>query len=230
MTDTSLVFAGKVDTVSQWTDVSGYGNHAIQPTAANQPSIVSGSTSIVMNATSGGSAYYFDGTPQPNQKHFYIEYNSSLRFDNNWTISYWVNSRATLDGGRIFFNHDGSVGMYIYISDATNPNKLKIYVVDTIGAAKIIASNTDVKDGLWHNTVVQRGGGYFWIYIDGKYDNKVADTLGDIGTSAPIYIGANANGYAQLDAYLVAPRFWQRLLTPSEIEKNYELGLIGIRG
>lgn len=232
-TDSSLVFAGKVDTVSQWTDVSGYGNHAIQNNLDWQPTIISGANTIAINATTGGKVYYFDGAAYPNADNFKIPYNSHLRFDDEWTLSFWINCCDLANQAWIFTNAYGSDIARMYVVIKTD-GKVRYYVKDNNGSYTAVESNTSVDDGLWHNIVCQRGGGYLWIYIDGEYDNKIAESLGDCGNSHNIYIGAsvdegNNTSSQGLKGYMVAPRFWQRTLEVSEIANNYGLDLLRIR-
>lgn len=231
MTDTSLVFAGKIDTVSQWADISGYDNHAIQPTAANQPSIISGNISIAMNATSGGLAYYFDGAASPNCKYFYIPHNNSLNFNDDWTLTFWINTKST-DRLAIFDKYISGVGIYIHMSYPTQVGKVYLRIDDTNGVGATLFNYKIINDGLWHNIVIQRcsNDGDFKMFTDGQYDRNFADIYGDHRNSAPIYIGASSGIYHPFKGYMLAPKFWQRVLTPSEIEENYKLGLINIRG
>ena len=229
MADPSLVFAGKVNTISQWVDISGYGNHAIQSTATNQPSIVSGSASVVMNATIGSSVYYFDGVAAPNHKCFYIPYDDSLYLNNNWTISCWINAKVS-SRSRLFSTELMTPMFYIDIDVVTYVNKILAVFRDVDGSYIFLVSNALINDGLWHFIVTQRANGFFWVYIDGKYDNKVADTLGSIGNTNNIYFGARLAGEVPYKGYMVTPRIWRRFLIPSEIEEQYKLGLINIRG
>jgi len=233
MADSSLVFAGRVDTVSQWTDVSGYENHAIQNNPDWKPTVISGANTVAINATTGGKVYYFDGAAYPNADNFKIPYNSSLRFDDEWTLSFWVNCRNPTMQIRLFTNDygvDPTCVLVLINADGT----IRHYARDD-SSNKYVDSSISISDGLWHNIVCQRGGGYLWIYIDGVYDNKVAETLGDCGNSHNIYIGAavNEGNYTSangLKGYMVAPRFWQRSLGVSEIANNYRLDLLRVRG
>lgn len=233
MTDPDLVFAGKVDTVSQWTDISGYGNHAIQNSPDWQPAVISGADTIAINATVGGKAYYFDGAAYPYADNFKIPYNSSLRFDDEWAFSFWVNCQDLTNQAQLFTNNYGSDPAYTYVVIKTD-GKIRFYIRDNNNSYMAVEGNISIGDSLWHNVVCQRGGGYLWIYIDGQYDNRIAESLGDCGNSHNIYIGASVNesNYTStvgLKGYMVAPRFWQRVLSASEIANNYRLDLLRLR-
>ena len=234
MADLNLVFAGKVNTVSQWTDVSGYGNHAIQNNPSWKPTIISGANTVAINTTTGGRAYYFDGAASPNADNFKIPYNSSLRFNDEWTLSFWINCCDLANQAWIFTNAYGSDTARIYIVIKTD-GTIRHYARDNNNSYAAVESNMSVDDNLWHNIVCMRGDGYLWIYIDGVYDNKIAETLGDCGNSHNIYIGASVNESSNtssngLKGYMVAPRFWQRMLGVSEIVSNYGSSLLEMRG
>jgi hypothetical protein len=93
------------------------------------------------------------------------------------------------------------------------------------GRGDYVRSKTDVQDGQWHHiagTMSKSGGNYIYrIYVDGKLDNSITNSMGLPATSGAWAIGARSNGGWPYKGLIGDVRIFDRALSPSEIRKIY---------
>ena len=89
-----------------------------------------------------------------------------------------------------------------------------------------VKSKTDVQDGQWHHvagTMSQSGSSYIYrIYVDGKLDNSITNSVGLPATTGEWAIGAQSNGGWPYKGWIGDVRIFGRALSPSEIRKLYK--------
>jgi len=219
----SLLFAGKVDTVSQYTDHSGHANHGIQPTAANQPTILTGSDSVAINANKGGSCYDFDGTDD------YLYLTNNINFGGGMTILGWFRMEDYTDYQQIFSAYNAVSNDRVNIEfHAFGANTLRFgYCND--GVLHFLSFSA-IQAGVWN---------YFGFTYDGgttvtAYLNH--DRLPD-GTSGPtsvyvagVNLGCRQDNVNFFKGQMVGIRIYDNPLSVTKILKQRIMDLVGMVG
>lgn len=94
------------------------------------------------------------------------------------------------------------------------------------GQGDYVKSKTDVQDNRWHHiagTMSKSGDNYIYrIFVDGKLDNTVTNSMGLPATTGDWAIGARSNGGWPYKGYIGDVRIFNRALSPSEIWKVFK--------
>ena len=149
-----------------WYDLSGNGNHAVQATAAAQPSITGGQSIAGMYRD-------FDGTDD------FMDCGNKSDFDFGATDSFGIGAWAKMDN---------SIANYRVISGKADGSSIDGYflrhtlngnitiMIEEVGGANAASANAaqDYRDGLWHFPfgVVNRASNLIIIYVDGILKNQ----------------------------------------------------------
>jgi hypothetical protein len=209
----------EVDTPSLWKDVAGRGLNGVQATVLRQPTLA--------DSFNSGKCYEFDGVASPNNDTFAIPYNSIIRLNDNFTFSIWINTKSVAANSRIASNYRG-VPARVMIN--YNNGTVQLYMTDSVSTVKFVSSTITVNDGNWHKLIFQRHSGYIWIYIDGKYNNRVNEgTLADCGNIGDMYFACNLGDTSIWDGKQLRPRIYQYGLSAIEIASQYRMDLLTLR-
>jgi len=88
-----------------------------------------------------------------------------------------------------------------------------------------VRSNANVQDNRWHHvvgTIRQSGSDYVYsIYVDGKLDNTLTNSMGLAATSNGWDIGERYDGIQSYRGLIDDVRIFDRALTPAEVRKLY---------
>jgi len=214
-----LLFAGKVDTVSQYTDHSGHLNHAIQPTAANQPTILTGSDSVAINANKGGSCYNFDGVDN------YLYLTNNIDLSAGGTILGWYNCDALTTDNQIISGFNAANGDRFSIQ-LMGDDSLRMSYFDGTNTYPLSFSATEAN--VWN---------YYAFTFDGTatvtaYLNH--DRLPD-GANAPestsnagVFIGCRQDTVNFFEGKMVGIRIYDEVLTSAQILARRKMDISGM--
>lgn len=138
------------------------------------------------------------------------------------TVSGWVKT-ATDSYGTIFTNRGSSdtgvagSGKFAFL---ISTKRLYIYANNGTPSLSMISAK-NIADNKWHHVAFTSDGTYWVLYIDGKEDTRVTNTMG--GTSGWGRIGAD--GAFWTTGYLDDISIYYQSLTASQIENIYAQGL-----
>ena len=181
--------------VSQWTDLSGSGNHADQPTSGNRPVVEEG-------ALNGKPVLNFDPTTN---SYLTVTEATSLTNPNVTLIAVAKKkSGSSVNTATIIQRHNGQGIALQWVGSST-----MAFWVNTTGANGAIASGTYGVIGATHNGTTGR------VFVNGT---QVATmSVGAIaGGSAPFYIGSQPTPGFNLDGSLAELLIFNRAITDAE--------------
>jgi hypothetical protein len=88
-----------------------------------------------------------------------------------------------------------------------------------------VQSVANVQDNEWHHlvgTMAKSGSGYVYsIYVDGRLDNTITNSVGLTATTGSWAIGARYDGSWSYQGLIQDVRIFDRALTPAEVRKLY---------
>jgi hypothetical protein len=194
-------------TGTTWSDLSGEGNNG---TLTNGPTF---------DPTNGG-AISFDGTDE----YVTVQYNSALDISTAITVEAWVKYRSQGEIG-------GAGRTYSVISYKGYPwtwlledqsGQFNFRISTTSDSDSNIASNYYHGLNNWDHVVCTYNGATQAIYVNGILQNSKSLT-GTIDTSATtIELGTYGTGDYSLNGWLANHRIYNRALSASEVQQNYQ--------
>jgi hypothetical protein len=88
-----------------------------------------------------------------------------------------------------------------------------------------LKSQAAVQDDQWHHvvgTLARSGDAYLYsIYVDGRLDGTMTNSVGLAATTQPWSIGARSTGEWAYVGRISDVRIFNRALTPAEVQKLY---------
>lgn len=201
-----------------WYDLSGYGNHGTQETAANQPSIT-GSDNLA------GYTREFDG----GNDYVEITDNSNLNYS-TWTeatFSFWarpdVSTSVPYNEMTVFSQYGVSGDRPIYFHVDHPSDKWDCKINNGVGG-DVIDISVIVPGEWYHVTAVWISSTSLKLYIDGVLVNTdTTDIAANMETcSNPHWIGARS-GYEDeyFNGAVDSVRVYNRALSAAEIQRQY---------
>jgi len=192
-----------------WFDLSGNGNNG---TLTNMDG-------ANLDSANGGS-FTFDGTDE------YISETSSLSdnfWQGSWTASFWVNfdtlNTTTSGGGDKPLLHHGVNGTRtgLHLTQRNTRIHFGLYSDDLQGT-KVLSTGT------WYNVVFTLNNSTYvkQNYLNGVFDNSHTGGGAYIGTGTNTRIGGKVLTFGLLfDGFMSSCNFYNRVLTASEIQQNF---------
>jgi hypothetical protein len=192
-----------------WYDLSGNGNNG---TLTNMDG-------ANLDSANGGS-FTFDGTDE------YVSETSSLSdnfWQGNWTASFWVNfdtlNTTTSGGGDKPLLHHGVNGTRtgLHLTQRNTRIHFGLYSDDLQGT-KVLSTGT------WYNVVFTLNNSTYvkQNYLNGVFDNSHTGGGAYIGTGTNTRIGGKVLTFGLLfDGFMSSCNFYNRVLTASEIQQNF---------
>src|SRR3989338_6796430 len=147
--------------------------------------------------------------------------NQAHSFTDNFTIEFWVRPSYD-DTDRLLINKSSPSNQGYYIKRG-NINGNKAMIMAYVGGSTVTSPALGIIDGNWYHVAVTWAKGELSplkIYINGNL-NGSANLNSLIGSSNPLVFGKNFNG--RMDEIA----FYNRALSPSEIQAHYNLGIGG---
>ncbi|QQL45498.1 cadherin domain-containing protein [Sulfuriroseicoccus oceanibius] len=138
------------------------------------------------------------------------------------TVSFWINTTSTQNGGEKVFDMGGAVFVRFYNGD------LQPVFDGSSGGAQIFDAN--INDGQWHHVVAHNdGAGTTTMWVDGVAIGTQSETIYDIASlGREVSIGATYNSTGEnLEALFDDFAVWQRALSTAEIDHIYSEGVAG---
>ena len=188
-------------TGTTWTDVSNTGNNS---TLTNGPTF----------SNANGGCIVFDGVDD----YVNVPYNASkISFpSNNATICVWYRVSTVGDGYGALVTQRSVTG-----------SGIQSYMISTRlyadgGGTAGVSSNTVIPNGTiaFGVIVYDKTNSLLKLYVNGVYDNQVSYT-GNIQDTYPIQLGNGAFGDGPFPGNIYLASVYNRALTASEIQQNY---------
>jgi len=192
-----------------WTDLSGQGNNG---TLTNMDG-------ANLDSANGGS-FTFDGTDE------YVSETSSLSdsfWQGNWTASFWVNfdtlNTTTTGGGDKPLLHHGVNGTRTGLHLTQRNTRIHFGLFsDDLQGTKVLSTGT------WYNVVFTLNNSTYvkQNYLNGVLDNSHTGGGAYAGTGTNTRIGGKVLNFGLLfDGFMSSCIFYNRVLTASEIQQNF---------
>jgi len=200
--------------VSYWKfdgDVTDSGPEDVDLTAANLTSTTGVRNTSYYIATDG---YAYDATPK------YTPYNFGT---NDFSISCWVKSTATSQGGMVS-RYSATVASFGLVTDGSGSNVWFLTRSGSGAAATHVFTSLCINDGVWHHVVAVRKGTLHKVYVDHSNTESNTSTIRDVdNTSLSMILGRYARdaGGGGLGGSLDEIRIYSRALSDSEVEGLY---------
>ena len=196
-------------TGTTWSDLSGNGNNAV---LTNGP---------IYNSSNGGSIA-FDGADDYTR----ITNNATINFStNSFSLNCWVKTDQTGSTRMIISkgNSDAINGGKAYNLYLGNGGTTWLFGVWRGGDNNSVGSTQFVQIGTWVNLVgvydsVQ---GTQRLYANTNLIGSATRTAGDISVANDLFVGAGANGGGVWDGNISQVSIYNRALTASEIQQNF---------
>jgi len=190
--------------------------------------------SFVNGASVVDGVYNFDGVDD------YIDFGnlSSVQIDRNdsFTLDFWI--YRTSNGYLYPFtkiitgdvqNKGFSFGI-LGSSDSSNPNRVQLRMLSSTLAELSTFSNDTVPFAQWANVCVSSDGTSTFsgveFYINGVLSGKINSTdalsSGTLINTSPVQMAAYRSVFISDDSKQSTVKFYNRVLTPTEITQNYE--------
>ena len=194
---------------TSWSDLSGNGNNG---TLTNMDG-------ANLDSANGGSLT-FDGTDE------YVSETSSLSdnfWQGNWTASFWVNfdtlNTTTSSGGDKPLLHHGVNGTRTGLHLTQRNTRIHFGLFsDDLQGTKVLSTGT------WYNVVFTLNNSTYvkQNYLNGVLDNSHTGGGAYAGTGTNTRIGGKVLNFGLLfDGFMSSCIFYNRVLTASEIQQNF---------
>ncbi|MBD3319139.1 hypothetical protein GF342_04490, partial [Candidatus Woesearchaeota archaeon] len=193
------------DSDNAW-DYSGYGNNGSE------------NGGVIWNLTGGydgKGAYEFDGLTS----YLSLGTPSELQLSNQFTLSAWVNVGDFSTSKRIISKDDNSLRSYAL--QVNTDQKVHLYVWKS-GSAYQVASNAVLDADKWYHVTGVNNGSHLVVYVNGSYDNSIADGGVFDTDNAAFEIGRKGDGSNYFNGTIDEPMVFNRTLSDSQIQAIYE--------
>ena len=171
------------------------------------------------------SSLSFDG----DDDYVEISGNDDLAHNNSFSLSALIripesnnNPWSSLVGGYLGY------GYIVYAGSNNDEGKLRLEINDGNGH---VTSNTDLRDGLWHDISVTFDGNLACVYIDGIKENESSiSTNFSSSTSHNLKFGGinhNAAGNESFNGNISKVTIWDSALSESEVQSHMNTMLTG---
>ena len=156
------------------TDSSGNGNNG----TVNGATVVDGKF---------GKCYSFDGTNDV------INLGTGISLTNNFTISLFIKTTNTLNDKSIISkeNVGGDFPQFLATLKSNGIITFSLFATNSSPLYISLDSVSAINDGLYKNIILTRDGSFANIYINGKFDSKMAWTNSQWNSTANVCIGAS---------------------------------------
>ena len=201
-------------------DYSSYGNNG---------TLGDGNSSYVPTWTADcqvGGCYYFDGT---NSDVIIVNDSSSLTLGDAFSASFWINPQAA-PGFELVFNkeatgdHSAPYDTYAFYSDQYNSDRWTFGVNGSQSISIPYFTNTWSFISVTFDPSIDTAK----IYRDGQLLNESTGFTNDIVDSPYLlYIGNLLTGDGDFYGYIDELMFFDRVLSPEQINASYQAGLAG---
>lgn len=200
-------------------DRSGQGNNGLYYNATG--------TSPVIGKI--GQALNFDGT----NDQIIVTNNSGLGITGNIAISAWVRRDQSNRYETILSKTNGSVWNYQFgfcsgsAGDGCTGQLDKLNFYSNAATPAFVNSTGTISDNNWHHVVASRSGSTMSFYIDGDSAGTASFSGSFNNNSFDIWIGndgVSSPTAGTFDGLIDDVRVYNRALTPSEIQRLYNLG------
>ncbi|MFC4991768.1 cadherin domain-containing protein [Rubritalea tangerina] len=138
------------------------------------------------------------------------------------TVSFWINTSSTQNGGEKVYDAGGAYFLRYY-----NGDLMPVFDGSSGGA---VTFDTNINDGQWHHIVATNdGAGLTTLYVDGVSVGTQSEGLHNVASlNRTMGIGATYNGTGEnLEASFDDFAVWERALSVSEITDIHTAGLAG---
>jgi Concanavalin A-like lectin/glucanases superfamily len=195
------------------TDSSGTGNNGTYSAQGNGARTMATSTGL----GGIGQAANFVGAAQ---QEIDILDNATLQIGTTQTISFWIkNTGPTVTAGTIAVKSDGATGWGIF-EDSSSDLNLDFQVSTLAGGGEAFLT-TNPLDGHWHHMVWILNNGTYQIYQDNVLvKNSTYTGVSFSNADRPMVFGQGASFTGLLDDF----RIYNRAITPTEVQRLYQLG------
>ena len=192
-----------------WTDINGLGPKN-NVTFFNGPTFDSGN----------GGSIVFDGTDDYGR----IPYNSIWNYNNNITLEAWVMVTSSTSGYQGIFGPFSLSSAYngFNFSISTGTNKLAFLVGNIPSGAYYVQQNTQYSLNTWYHLVGIINNGTSRLYVNGVLQND-STSIAVSPAVGPFMLGKFYDGINNFlfGGKIGGGRFYNRVLTQSEITQNY---------
>ena len=150
----------------------------------------------------------------------------------SFTLSAWVNTTFGGVGNNngIFYKRGTATFESVGYRLNLRSGEFNFHIADDINYASLSSVDKDFNDGRWHHVVAQRDSvkGKIFLFVDGKPQGELTDTIGNIDNNIFFSIGAlSTEGtnifhpfYGEIDEVAI----WSRTLTESDVRQLYRRG------
>ena len=169
-----------------------------------------GTLSGTTHGPANGGVFVFDGTDD------IIQFsNEIINPNSDFTFESWIRPSDVTLTGTIVSDKDnmGSLQIRFWESGAT------IQIVDSYQANVGAFTNFTAINNTWYNVTVVRSSNTYSLYIDGVYKSNFTNS--NVYSRGPKTIGANYNITEEFMGDISIVKFYDRVLSSTEITQNY---------
>ncbi|PCI35772.1 MAG: hypothetical protein COB53_10670, partial [Elusimicrobia bacterium] len=152
-----------------------------------------------------------DGIPVSNDSYF--------KTQNGFTVTAWI--KTTNAGSAIILSNRNGLGVGFNFGKDAAGDELELTCDDGLSDTKI-GGFTAMDDNQWHFVAGICGPGGMELFIDGVSEMTDPTVITSLASADNLFIGASPDGGADWDGLLDEVRFWDTVLTPTEIRELYQ--------
>ena len=230
---------GGNQTSGSWNDRSGNGNdmyvhkggweHTIPPAPKVHDSYAGRDANgfPFTNPNNEGYLNFYSGSTG-NTSDIYHDTNNKIDDITQSTVSYWMRQTDHTGDGRGPFFISDSTGKGIFMQTRADRNYFHMCIETASICPQATSAQTQLIDGNWHAIDITRNGQTVTGYIDGQLiptSNQTGYGSWNMGTSNTVLGGLADNNaiYRYLDCDIACFKIYNRPITRSEIERNFQM-------
>jgi len=169
---------------------------------------------VVYGATQNTSDMSFDGTAD------YIQLADTQVMVTDTSLAYWAKINTKDYSGIVGYSAGGT--SYLRFGQSTGTENNRIYgETDVDGDAIILDFDGAIAYDTWHHFIIVQDGDVWRLYLDGSLQSDTDSSSTDLTFSR---IGQGRGGADYMDGSIKDMRFYDRVLSSTEISQLYSLG------
>jgi hypothetical protein len=150
-----------------------------------------------------------------------IDKDSSINFDQNFTITLWVNP-LNAENSHLVNRYDDSgsndLGFKIHYVDSKDQLRFMLNTTAKRYRLNLTVDSSTWSDGNWHFITARYDGSEMLLTFDDTNNTKSATGTVQNATSIDLFLASKPNGRKALSGYLDEVKLWDKALTTAELQ------------